>query len=363
MEVLMKILTGVLGVLAVIACLATIGAVGYSLGRGESDRTQEVSKEQEAEATPVPTAVPEPSPEEERQPEALDHVHKYEETIDRKAACYQTGRRKFTCECGDFYYEDIPSTGHVPDEWEVSKEATSSQEGQRVRKCIYCDETVAMEAIPKNAQSKDHTHQYTASVEREASCVLAGLRKYTCSECGSFYTEKIQAMGHVATDWTEVEKPTTTVLGREQLTCVVCGVVLDSRPIPVLEPSPSPTQSPTPTPSAAPTATPAPGSTPAPTKAPTPTPAPTASPTPTPTPHVHQYTSYILKEPNCQDKGERSFVCSCGSTYGEVIDPDPNRHTYTSTLVPATPDSQGYTIYRCIRCNYSYNDNYTPATN
>ena len=373
MEVLMKILTSVLGVLAVLACLATIGAVGYSLGRGESAKNEESQVQEEVKApeeTPVPTATPENTDgENAREPEAINHVHNYVESVDRKAACYQTGRKKFTCQCGDFYYEDIPSTGHVPDLWEVTRDATSSQEGQRVRKCIYCDEIVAMETIPKVEESQSHVHQYSASVEREPSCILAGLRKYTCSVCGSFYTEQISAMGHIATDWTEVEKPTTTMLGREQRTCTVCGVVLDSRPIPVLVPTPSATPTPTatPTPSQTPAATRAPGSTAAPTQAPTPSPTPTPSatptPTPTPTPHVHQYTSYVIQEPNCDQKGIRSFVCSCGSTYGEEIPKDPNRHTFQATVVPPTADSQGYTIYRCIRCNHSYNDNYTPATN
>ncbi len=71
----------------------------------------------------------------------------------------------------------------------------------------------------------------------------------------------------------------------------------------------------------------------------------------------------MIQEPNCDQKGMRSFVCSCGSTYGEEIPKDPNRHTFQATVVPPTADSQGYTIYRCIRCNHSYNDNYTPATN
>ena len=133
MEVLMKILTSVLGVLAVLACLATIGAVGYSLGRGESAKNEESQVQEEVKApeeTPVPTATPENTDgENAREPEAINHVHNYVESVDRKAACYQTGRKKFTCQCGDFYYEDIPSTGHVPDLWEVTRDATSSQEG------------------------------------------------------------------------------------------------------------------------------------------------------------------------------------------------------------------------------------------
>ena len=33
----------------------------------------------------------------------------------------------------------------------------------------------------------------------------------------------IPAPGHIASDWTTVEEPTSTMLGRQQRTCVVCG--------------------------------------------------------------------------------------------------------------------------------------------
>ncbi|MGN0376993.1 MAG: hypothetical protein ACI4ED_05105 [Suilimivivens sp.] len=362
---LMKILTGILGILAVIACLATIGVIGYTLSGAGGGNTQTGTEEIQIQPTeaPVPTTTPEDAAEVmeevQRQPVSLEnHVHNYVESIDQKATCYQAGRLKYTCEeCGDVYYVDVPSTGHVADEeWEVIREASASQDGLRVKKCIYCDEIVAQEVIPYagsgSAEVSAHIHDYIANIEREPTCILAGLRKYTCS-CGSFYTEQIPAAGHVATDWTVVEEPTTTTLGREQRTCTVCGVVLDSRPIPVKQASPSPSASGAPTASSSAAA--------AATASAKTTSAPTVSPTPTATPHVHQYTSYVIKEANCTEKGIRSFVCSCGSSYAESIDIDPNKHSYTQTVVPATTSSPGYTIYRCIRCNDTYMDNYTQA--
>lgn len=375
---LMKVLTSILGILAVIACLATIGIIGYSLSGAGSKNNQAVNQNQgddlQPEETAVPTAVPDSFSEENSEGENVSqpvnlagHSHDYKESMVKKATCYQAGQLKYTCECGDVYYVDVPSTGHVGDDWEITRQPTEKQDGLRVKKCIYCDEIVAMEAVPRlKAEKEAHTHQYTVSTEREPSCVLAGLRKYSCS-CGSFYTEPISASGHIATDWTVVEEPTYTTLGREQRTCTVCGVILDSRPIAVLEPTPTPspssatatptpTQTPTPSGSASPAAT-ASSATPS----PTPTATPSPSPTPTATPHTHNYVSYILKEANCTEKGVRSFVCTCGSTYAEEIEPDANKHSFQATVIPATETTQGYTIYRCVRCNYSYNDNYTPA--
>ena len=60
------------------------------------------------------------------------------------------------------------------------------------------------------------------------------------------------------------------------------------------------------------------------------------------------------------ERGIRSFVCSCGSSYAEPIERDLNNHTYRAVVIPATNTTQGYTIYTCIRCNSSYYDNYTP---
>ena len=382
MNQLIKILTGILGVLAVLACLATIGVIGYSLSGGEG-RKQQTTANQEQEPmqpdsegelsgqqSPVPTQIPESEGEASgEQPEELaNHVHDYKEEIEKKATCYQSGVLKYTCSCGDTYYVDVASTGHVADEWEVVRKPTSEKDGLRVKKCIYCDEIVAQETVayekPGSGQDGEeaHVHQYAVTVEREPSCVLAGLRKYTCS-CGSFYTEKISALGHIATDWTTAEESTETTMGREQRTCTVCGVVLDSRPVEVLKPSASPTESPSATASPETTASPTASASQTATPSQTASPSPTASPTPTATPHSHNYASYVLVTPNCQEKGVRSFVCSCGSSYAEAIEKDSNNHSYKAVITRPSENAQGYTTYTCIRCGYSYVDNYVPATN
>lgn len=361
MENVLKVLTGILGILAVIVCLATIGVVGFSLAGGSIERpvsnTEDAEEPEiynEAEATP--TIVPDSDDEIENQPVSImEHVHDYKESTDRKATCYQAGRTKYTCRvCNDIYYVDVPSTEHVPDEWEIIREPSESRDGLREKRCIYCDEIVAQESIPyKSATSSSgeapHVHEYRAETEREPSCILAGLRKYTCS-CGSFYTEQISAPGHIATDWTVAEEATSTKMGREQRTCTECGVLLDSRPVPVVAASPSPSSGTSSGSSAS--ASPSSGSQ---------TPQPSGSPTPTPsaTPHAHEYTSYVIKEANCKETGIRSFVCSCGSSYAESIPVDGTKHNYSPTVIAPTFTSNGYTLYWCTRCNDTYMDNYT----
>lgn len=363
---LIKILTGILGILAVIACLTTVGVIGYTLSGAGGKNTQTAGSQEETREAPSEAPTPSASPESENQDgeepalapvNLAGHTHDYKESVEEKATCYQAGRLKYTCEeCGDTYYVDVLSTGHVADEeWEVVREAAADRDGLKVRRCIYCDEVVAQEVIPyQSEETKEapHTHEYVASTEREPTCILAGLRKYTCS-CGSFYTEQIPAPGHVATDWTVAEEATEKKLGREQRTCSVCGVVLDSRPIPVKEASPSPSAS-----GISSTASPS-GASPSGTASPAQSASPGASPSATP--HSHEYVSYVIKEANCTEKGIRSFVCSCGSSYAESIELDLNRHDYVAAVVPATTLSPGYTLYRCKRCNATYMDNYTQA--
>ena len=383
MNGIFKVLTAVLGVLAVIACLTTIGIVGYTITSTPEEDTSQMEEQKSSlptdvivdgdgniveQASAVPTITPQPeedasSPIVSPTPTAASiqsgsHVHDYQETIVKKATCYTAGQIKYTCsECGDEYYVDIMSTGHVPDDWEIVREPTETTEGLRVKKCIYCDEIVASEPIlmeTTNTGTSDaaattspvstHIHQYTASTEREPSCVLAGLRRYSCS-CGSFYTEMIPAQGHIASDWTTAEEATTTMMGREQRTCSVCGVVLDSRPLDMVSPSPSASTGSQSSASASASASSGSKS--------------TSSPSASPSTHKHSYASYVLKEANCTEKGIRSYVCSCGSSYAEQIELDMNKHTYRAVVIPATNTTQGYTVYTCIRCNASYYDNYT----
>ncbi len=373
MNGIVKVLTGILGVMAVVACLATIGIIGYSLtGAGDKEQTsQNTNEAEDMQPTEAPTAMPDTSVlvEVSETPRPVvqtgnfeNHVHDFKESVEVKATCYRAGRLQYSCECGESYYVDVMSTGHVADDWELVRKPTEDHDGLRVKKCIYCDEIIAQENVEFKDESesadeeskKEHVHQYTANIEREPSCTLAGLRKYTCS-CGGFYTEMIPADGHVATDWEVVEEPTTTRMGREQRTCNVCGVLLDTRPVNVVQASPSASASTSASTSAAASATARTTATAGAGASTTPSSSPTA------TPHSHNYKSYVLKQANCQEKGIISYVCSCGSSYAENTDLDLNNHTYRALVIPATKTTQGYTVYTCVRCNYSYYDNYTPA--
>ena len=65
-----------------------------------------------------------------------------------------------------------------------------------------------------------HTHSYTSSVTKAATCTETGVRTYRCS-CGDSYTESIAALGHSYT--TTTTQPTCTEAGKTVTTCSRCG--------------------------------------------------------------------------------------------------------------------------------------------
>ena len=369
MSGLIKGLTAILGIIAVLACIATVGIIGYSfVGGGSNNKKNNVNDdnaiELALEAQATPSAEPEADPNATITPQPIleGHVHDYQPVIIKKATCTESGEIEYICSCGDSYSIDQLSTGHVPDdEWEIVREATDTTDGQRVRKCLYCDEVVASEIIPatgteeggsNGTKTPAHEHMYVSTTEREPTCVLAGLRKHTCS-CGSFYTDSIPAVGHVATDWTVKEEATTTKYGTTERTCAVCGALLDTKVLPLVSPTPNASASASASSSAQSSGSPQASA------------SASSSPSPSPTPHVHNYTSYIVTPATCTQKGVRSYVCSgCGSSYAESIELNLDNHSFAATFVAPTDTQQGYTIYTCTRCNYNYKDNYImPLTN
>ncbi len=96
----------------------------------------------------------------------------------------------------------------------------------------------------------------------------------------------------------------------------------------------------------------------------------------------HSYTSQEFY-PNCTNDGYILYTCSCGATYTETgiasqghfyengactycgaADPDyvpPHTHSYSSKVTAPTCTAQGYTTYTCATCGDSYTGNQTAA--
>lgn len=76
------------------------------------------------------------------------HTHSYtKKTV--AATCTTDGYTLYTCSCGDSYKDSVTTaTGHSWGDWVVTKEATTSAEGQKERACKNCGEK-QQETIPK----------------------------------------------------------------------------------------------------------------------------------------------------------------------------------------------------------------------
>lgn len=94
--------------------------------------------------------------------------------------------------------------------------------------------------------------------------------------------------------------------------------------------------------------------------------------------HIHNYVGEITKEPTCTEAGEKTYICDCGDSYTEIIDPtghhfekgecticgekDPDHeHSYTEVITKQpTCTEAGEKTYTCD-CGDSYTET-IPAT-
>ena len=143
--------------------------------------------------------------------DATNHVHTTVKNR-KEATCTQTGY------AGDTYCTDcdkLLSTGKelaaLGHDYKatVTKQPTTTEEGIRTYTCTRCNSSYT-ESIAKLPEEK-HTHNYTGSITKEATC-----------SCGDSYTENIPATGHSYVS--KVTKAaTTTEEGIMTYTCSKCG--------------------------------------------------------------------------------------------------------------------------------------------
>lgn len=67
-----------------------------------------------------------------------------------------------------------------------------------------------------------HTHSYTSSVTKAATCTDKGVKTFECKECGEKYTEDIPALGHKYGSWKTVKEATCKEDGKQERECERC---------------------------------------------------------------------------------------------------------------------------------------------
>lgn len=157
----------------------------------------------------------------------------------------------------------------------------------------------------------EHVHAYTEMITKP-TCTQDGFTTYTC-KCGDTYKDNyVNSLGHKWSQWKTVKEPTETAEGQAERICSNCGDK-ETKTLPMLIPD-----------------------------------------------HTHKYTEKVTKAPTCTSEGTKTFTCSCGGKYTEVI--PKLGHKFSTKTVKATCTARGYTEHTCENCGYSYKDNYSAGT-
>lgn len=238
------------------------------------------------------------------EPEDTSHKHNYKKTV-VKPSCTKEGATVYTCGCGYEYKDDVkPATGHKWSSWKVTKKATENEVGKEQKTCSVCDEKEYRD-IPKIV--KGHTHSYSSSVTKAATCTAEGIKTFTCS-CGAKYEEVIGKTAHNYS--AQTVKATCAADGYTKHTCSGCGNSYKDNTVKALG---------------------------------------------------HDYKNTVVKA-TCTAQGYTTHICSrCDSYY---VDGKTNAlgHNYQNKVVNPTCSAEGYTTHTCSRCQHYYVDAKISAT-
>ena len=158
------------------------------------------------------------------------------------------------------------------------------------------------------SSSTSCSHSYSSKVTTKATCTKNGVKTFTCSKCNASYTETIAATGHAYGSWETIKYATCTVDGYKEKVCSNCGDVQ------------------------------------------TQTIAATGN---------HTYgTWYAVETESCTKDGYYERMCT-GCSLKETKTVGSTGHSFESSVTPSTCTTNGYTVYTCQKCDYSYVGDFT----
>lgn len=388
MSALLKGATSVLIAMALIAIIGT-GVILYYNTKDNSEDTASVTEQEESlfpgEESQSSSIAPEDStsppedsgnPQDSSEQNAVEssaspiqvssaggsgtHNHEYVPTVAKDATCTVMGKMLYTCSCGSYYIEPIPTIPHTPGEWKVTKQVTTKADGTREKRCTVCgtllnEETVSKKTLSSNTVSKNttpvsenhykHTHTYKSKVTEAETCTEEGLATFTC-DCGATYTEPIPPTNHPSRQ-TIVTDATCSETGSVITSCAICKAVISHDILNKVSHkwgSWKVTTAPTKDAEGVRTRTckvggeeetqtipklGAPGSD-----------------------HTHAYNnSSITTAATCTAAGVRTYTCSCGDSYTEELPALGHNPGNWQTVTEATATAKGVRKKFCRRCN------------
>ena len=152
------------------------------------------------------------------------HTHKYGDwNVTKEETCTEAGSKDRLCvDCGYKDTEVIPAKGHSwKEEYTVDTPATCTREGSESIHCSVC------EAIKEGSARTlgKISHRYGDwNVTKEATCTEDGSKEKVCTSCGNKVTEVIKAKGHSWKTEPTVDKiATCKEEGSQSIHCSECG--------------------------------------------------------------------------------------------------------------------------------------------
>jgi len=124
----------------------------------------------------------------------------------------------------------VLNTGHNSSDWIVSKNATCTSSGLKVKQCKDCGVILETEMIPIVA------HKYNSGVvTKNATCTVSGVKTFTCSVCKTTKTENLNPTGHSFGSNFIVDKPASfTENGTKSRHCSRCNEKTEITVVPKL---------------------------------------------------------------------------------------------------------------------------------
>lgn len=215
--------------------------------------------------------------------------------------CKVTVSGSVNVDCGVSY--TLTEKAHNYGSWTITKSATCTTDGTKIRKCSVCDKTET-QTISKTG----HNYSTNWTIDKQATCTADGSKSRHCTVCGAKKdVTTIAKTAHKYDNGKITKQPTETATGIKTYTCTVCKTT-KTEAIPRLA-------------------------------------------------HKHSYMSKITKQPTCTATGIKTFNCSCGDSYTETI--AKTGHSYSTKVIVPTCTSQGYTLHTCSKCGSNYKNNYT----
>lgn len=145
-----------------------------------------------------------------------EHAWEYDSTV--ASTCVKAGYDLYKCSCTETMKETLPLRPyHVWDNGTISKNATETDEGKMIYKCVDCKAGKKEVVIPATVHNA-----WDEGVVTAPTCIDEGYTTYTCTHCSEGVTKLgnfTNPIGHDLGDEIPISRPTFTSTGKSKYEC------------------------------------------------------------------------------------------------------------------------------------------------